>query len=51
MQTFIAKLAVVIANQAAGTLKAFFYMEFVVPGIIGILVCIPMLIYPLRKKE
>ncbi|WP_286151820.1 MFS transporter [Sporofaciens musculi] len=38
-------------EQAQGTLKAFFYMESIIPGVIGILACIPMLIYPLTKKE
>ncbi len=38
-------------TQSAGTLKTFFYMESIIPGIIGILACIPMLIYPLTKKE
>lgn len=38
-------------TQAEGTLSAFFYMESIIPGLIGLLACIPMLIYPLTKKE
>lgn len=38
-------------TQAEGTLNAFFYMESIIPGLIGLLACIPMLIYPLTKKE
>lgn len=37
--------------QAENTLKAFFYIESIVPGIIALLACIPMIIYPLTKKE
>lgn len=37
--------------QSAGTLKAFFYLESIIPGAIGLLACIPILIYPLSRKE
>lgn len=37
--------------QTEDTLNAFFYMESIIPGLFGLLACIPMLIYPLTKKE
>lgn len=39
------------AEQTAGTLKAFFYIESIIPGTIGLLAIIPLVIYPLTKKE
>ncbi len=38
-------------KQTAGTLKAFFYIESIIPGTIGLLAIIPLVIYPLTKKE
>lgn len=38
-------------QQAPETLKAFFYIESFVPGVLGMLACIPMLLYPLTHKK
>lgn len=38
-------------TQSENTLKAFFYIESIIPGIIALLACIPMIIYPLTKKK